>query len=245
MIEPRERQHVREGRPVAEPGEMRLQRHAGAAHRVAALAADGHDGEVALVLGDLAGREPDRVGVERSGEPAVRGDEHDQALAALAGREQRVVLAVEDGRQVREDLVELVRVRPRRQRRVLRALELGRGHELERPRDLLDVADGGDPLADLRLGQIDAWARRGKATPSMRASALERCVSEHVQRVNAAIGRPSVGHSFRQGTTGGRRRPLRRGPCAGRRSWSWCRRARSGWPGARSRGSGRTGSRSP
>ena len=51
-----ERQHVGERRPVAEAREMGLDRDAGAAHRVAALAADGDDGQVARVLGDLAGR---------------------------------------------------------------------------------------------------------------------------------------------------------------------------------------------
>ena len=91
---------------------MRLQRHAGAAHRVAALAADGHDGEVAVVLGDLAGREPDRVGVERPASPRSVVMRTIRRLPP-SRREKRVVLAVEDGRQVREDLVELLRVRPR------------------------------------------------------------------------------------------------------------------------------------
>ena len=79
--------------PVAEAREVGLDRHAGAAHRVAALAADGDDREVARVVGDLAGGEADRVRVERAGRAAIRGDEHDQALAALALGQERVVLA--------------------------------------------------------------------------------------------------------------------------------------------------------
>ena len=66
--------------------------------------------------------------------------------------EERVVLAAEHGGEVGEDLVELLAVRPRRERRVLGALQLRRGHELHRPRDLLDVADGADAAPDIRAG---------------------------------------------------------------------------------------------
>ena len=104
-----------------------------------ALAADGHDGQVARVLGDLAGGEPDRVRVEGPGEAAIGRDQHDQPLAAFALGEERVVVAAEDRGQVGEDLVDLLAVGPRREGRVLGALQLGRGHELHRPRDLLDV----------------------------------------------------------------------------------------------------------
>ena len=53
--------------------------------------------------------------------------------------------------QVGEDLVELLAVRPRGERRVLGALELRRSHELHRPGDLLDVPDGTDAAPDLAL----------------------------------------------------------------------------------------------
>ena len=51
-----EREDVGERRPVAEALEVGVERDAGAAHRVAALAADGDDGEVAGVVGDLLRR---------------------------------------------------------------------------------------------------------------------------------------------------------------------------------------------
>ena len=112
-----------------------------AAHRVAALAADRDDREVARVLDDLAGDEADDVRVERARQAAVGRDQHDQPLAALALGEERVVLAAEHGREVGEDLVDLLAVRPRRERRVLGALQLRRRHELHRAGDLLDVLD--------------------------------------------------------------------------------------------------------
>ena len=46
-----ERQDVGEGRPVAEAREVGLERHAGPAHRVATLAPDRDDGEVASRAG--------------------------------------------------------------------------------------------------------------------------------------------------------------------------------------------------
>ena len=53
--------------------------------------------------------------------------------------EERMLVAAEDRREVGQDLVDLLAVRPRGERRVLGALQLGRGHELHRPGDLLDV----------------------------------------------------------------------------------------------------------
>ena len=102
-------------------------------------------------LGDLLGREPDRVRVERPGEAAVARHEDDEPLAALAPGEQRVLVAAEDDGEVGEDLVELLAVRPGMERRVLGALQLRRGDELHRPRDLLDVADRGYSPPDLAL----------------------------------------------------------------------------------------------
>ena len=73
-----------------------------------------------------------------------------RAPAPLLG-EQRVLLVVDDGGHVREDLVELVAVRPRRQGGVLRALQLRGSHELHGAGDLLDVADRSDAAPDLAL----------------------------------------------------------------------------------------------
>ena len=196
---------VGERRPVAEALEVGLDRDAGPAHRVAALAADGDDGEVAGWSVISPGREPDRVRVERPGQAAVGRHEDDQPLAAFAPGEQRMVVAAEDRRRGRRG--------PRRasgctaaacERRVLGALELGRGHELHRPGDLLDVADGGDPPPDLALaGHLG-----------------EEALAELDERVVEGLA-------------------------PARRSGSSSCRARRGLSGARSRGSGRTGSRTP
>ncbi len=105
-----ERHDVGEPGLVAEAREVGLDRHARAAHRVATLAPDGHEREVALVLGDLAGGEPDDVRHERPAEGPVRGDEDDESLAALAAAEERVGVVAEDRGHVGQDLVDLVRV---------------------------------------------------------------------------------------------------------------------------------------
>ena len=135
------------------PGEMRLDRHAGAAHRVTALPPDRHDREVARSFGDLARREPDRVRVQRTGQTTVGRDQHDQPLATFAFGEQRMVFAAEHGGEVGQDLVDHVAVRTSRQRRVLGTLQLRGSNELHRPRDLLDVPDGADPPPDITLGR--------------------------------------------------------------------------------------------
>ena len=48
---------------------MSVHRDPGAAHRIAALAADRDDGEIATVVGDCLGRKADRVRVERPARP--------------------------------------------------------------------------------------------------------------------------------------------------------------------------------
>ncbi len=149
--EARERDDVGEGRPVAQAVEVGLDRHAGAAHRIAALAADGDERQVAPVVDDLLRGEPHDVRREGPGERPVRRDQDDDSLAALALGEQRMLLATEHGRQVREDLLDLLGVGTRCERRVLRAAQLRRRHELHRPRDLADVADRADAAPDLAL----------------------------------------------------------------------------------------------
>ena len=198
-----QRQDVGEGRAIAEGREVGLDGDAGAAHGVAALAPDGDQGEVVGLVDDVAGHEPHDVGVQRTGQRAVRRDEHDQALAALRGRQQRVVLAAEDRREVGQDLIELLAVGPRRERRVLGALELRRGHELHRPRDLLDVLHGADPAPDVALASHRCSLRRHRRSNASRArrrracelSALQRASSGHAQRANAAMGRSSAGQA--------------------------------------------------
>ena len=164
-MQPGEGQHVGERRPVAEAGEVGVDRHAGAAHRVAALAPDADDRLVARVLGDLARDEADRVRVERAGEAAVRRDQHEQTLALGRLLQERVVLAAEDRRDVREDLVDLLAVRAGREGRVLGAPELRRRHELHGARDLLDVLGRVDPPPDIPL------ASHGTSPPSPYAPA--------------------------------------------------------------------------
>ena len=63
------------------------------------------------MIGDLRRREPDRVRVERSGEAAVGRHQDDQPRAALAPREQRVLVTAEHDGEVGEDLVDLRAVR--------------------------------------------------------------------------------------------------------------------------------------
>ena len=91
---------------------MGRHRDAGPAHRVAALAPDGDDGNVTRMVDDVAGDEPDDVRVERPGQRAVGGDQDDEALAAFTFGEQRMILATEDGSQIGEYLVQLLAVRP-------------------------------------------------------------------------------------------------------------------------------------
>ena len=79
--------------------------------------------DVAGVLGDLAGGEPDDVRVERPGQrPRSVVISTISRLPPSRLGEERVVLAAEHGREVGEDLVELLAVRPRGERRVLGAL---------------------------------------------------------------------------------------------------------------------------
>ena len=175
--EPRDGQDVGERRALAEALEVGGDRHAGAAHGVAALAADGQDPQVARVLRDLAGREAHGVGVEGAREAAVRGHDDDQPVVLrvqVAAGQQRVVRLVQDRGEVRDDLVELLAVGTRGQRGLLGPAQLGGRDELHRPGDLLDVlrrarccgisAAGHRPNAALRLRA--AHARRRAQPPS-------------------------------------------------------------------------------
>ena len=163
----RQRQDVGERRPIAEAGEVGLDRDPRPAHRVAPLPADADHGQLTGVLGDLPRDEPDRVRVQRPGETPIGRDQDDQPLAALPADEQRMILATQDGRQVGQDLVELLGVRPRGERGVLGALELARGDELHRPSDLLDVLHRADPASDVALAShAAAMTSRPPAAPS-------------------------------------------------------------------------------
>ena len=176
--EPRERQHVREGRLVAVALERGHDGHARATHRGVALAAHRHDLDVAAGVDDVAHAEADGVGVERSGEAAIGGEQHDQAGAHGPLAEQRMLVAVEDRGEVREDLVQLVPVGPRLEGRVLGTLQLRGSHELHRTGDLLDVLHRPDAASDLALAGHELVS----------ASCVGRCVRS-------------------RGTAGRRRRP--------------------------------------
>ena len=80
----------------------------GAAHRVAALAPDRDQREVARC--SVISRATNRTVFVLSGpaRPPVRRDQDDQALAALALGKQRMVLATEHGGEVGQDLVDLL-----------------------------------------------------------------------------------------------------------------------------------------
>ena len=181
--QPRQRDDRCERRPVAVAIERGRDRHVGAAHGRVTLASDGDHLQVGLVLRDLLSREADGVGVERAGQAAVGGQQHDQARAARSLREQRVLGLAEHGREVGQDLVDLVGVRARLERRVLGALELRGSHELHRPGDLLDVAHGRDAASDLALaGHLRLGPLRAQS-----AQAEKVCLNDSV-----ASRRPST-----------------------------------------------------
>ena len=127
--------------------------------------------------------------------------EHDHPLAAFALGEKRVVLAAEHRREIGQHLVDHVAVRPRRQRRVLGALQLRRGDELHRPRDLLDVADGADPPPDVALSRPIRVAGRPACSAQRRRCRLRalahvaRATLAHVLAVRLAVNRQAVGSS--------------------------------------------------
>ena len=103
--------------------------------------------------------EADRVRVERAGEAAIRGDEDDQALAARARRGADGPRPRTAARSARTSS-SFSAVRPRGERRLLGATKLRGSHELHRPRDLLDVADGPDAAPDVALA---SFTKRGSA----------------------------------------------------------------------------------
>ena len=151
---------------------MGLERDAGAAHRVAPLAADGDHAQVSGRLGDLACREPDRVRVQRAGQAAIGRDQDDQPPAALAPDEERMVLAAEHGRDRSARTSSSFSAYGRDcEGRLLGALELRGGDELHRPGDLLDVPGRLDPSAGCRAG----WPRLGCFLPALRQEALAEC----------------------------------------------------------------------
>src|SRR3954447_15386340 len=82
----REWQDGREIRPLAVSVERGRDRHMRAAHCRVALAAYGHDREVAGTGRDLLGRATDDVGAQRPGQTAVAGQQHDEACALFALR---------------------------------------------------------------------------------------------------------------------------------------------------------------
>ena len=102
-----------EGRSIAESGEVGDDRNAGSPHRIATLAADTDQLEVAGVLHDLLGGKANGVGVESTGQTPIARDQDDQPLTFFAAHQQRVLVATQDGRQVGQDLVKQIRVRPR------------------------------------------------------------------------------------------------------------------------------------
>ena len=139
------------------------------------------------------------------GQRPVRRDQHDQALAARRLGQQRMVLAAEHRGEVGQDLVELLAVGPRRQRRVLGALQLRRRHELHRAGDLLDVLDRADAAPDIPLARPRVCATRARAS-GQEASCAEarrlgvdrraRC-RQLVGRERLLLGRARSGWSAR------------------------------------------------
>ena len=166
--EPGERQDVGERGPVAEALEVGLDRDAGAAHRVAALAADGDDARGRRACSVIClGREPDRVRVERPGQAAVGRDRgRSAACRPRAGRGAGAPRRRGPSARSARTSSSFSAYGRGVERRVLGALQLGRGHELHRPGDLLDVPDGGDPPPDLALA---GHSRRGSSRGTRRS----------------------------------------------------------------------------
>ena len=209
---------------------MRLDRDAGAAHRVAALAADGHDARSPGC--SVISRAAKRIVFVFSGPARPRSVVIStiRRLPPSRSAEQRVVLAAQDGGEVGEDLVELLAVRPRGERRVLGALQLRRGHELHRPGDLLDVPDGADPPPDIALASHCEPSTRGARTRartrrSASAARLDGDVAaarlrsaaasgstRAQRRVAQAVGRPGCGLRWQARKTSRNARSLRREP---------------------------------
>jgi len=183
-------QDVGERGAVTEALEMGRDRHPGAAHRVAPLAADRGHLEIAGVFRDLAGDETDRVGVQRPGEAAVAGHDHDEAVVLATEvpvRQERVVGPAEHRREVRDDLVERLAIGAGGERGLLRTPQLGGCDELHRPGDLLDVLGRSDPAPDLAL------ARHCSVPPtSAGGSSLPRSAQARKLRRKASIASPSA-----------------------------------------------------
>src|SRR5690606_7908344 len=150
-----------------------------ALEEVAALAAD--DGELdVLALGlellPAAVRHLLDVGVERAGEAAVRGEDHEQHRLDLPLLEERMrrLLGGDARRDRAEHVHRLDGVRTETGDVLWSSTESSRGDELHRTRDLLRALDASDPLADLlqvghrrlRLPFTSCRPRRTRRTPS-------------------------------------------------------------------------------
>ncbi len=95
-----------------------------------------------------------------------------------------MLIGGQHGRQIGEDLVQLLAVGPRLEGRVLGSLQLRCRHELHRTGDLLDVLDRADAASDLalaghelvgascvsllRAGWLDHWIDGAVVTASVR-----------------------------------------------------------------------------
>ncbi len=101
----------------------------------------------------------DQVGIEATRQPAIRRDEDDHRTRRPALRrglrtpQQRKALRQFRRHQVGNDLAQRLGVRPSRDHAVLGALQLGRGYQLHRPRDLPRVGDGTNPSLERAIGR--------------------------------------------------------------------------------------------
>src|SRR2546429_1056942 len=140
-------------------------------------------GALALELLDAPPRLADQIGVERAAQPPVGGDDHERDPAALPpglaqqGEPLRQLRCV----QVADHLGQGGRVRPRRDDPVLGALQLRRGHELHRLRDLaraLDRLDAATQLAGLghQCAASCLYAATAARSRAMRSSPSTRRV---------------------------------------------------------------------
>src|SRR4029079_18528563 len=108
-----------------------------------------------LLLLDAAARFLDQAGVEAAAETPVRGDQDDGGPAwptladRLWGGEERELVGELGCEQITQGVAQCLGVGPGSDHAILGSFELGRGHELHRPRDLARVPDRADPALEL------------------------------------------------------------------------------------------------
>src|SRR5262249_17729349 len=152
---------------------------------------------------------PEDVRVEGPAEPLIGGDDHEPLAPGGPPREQRMGVPLGAADQPGEELGHLVGVGSRRDHALLRAAQLGGGHQLHGLGDLLRRLDGSDPPLDVAKGR---HARLVRYAALMPRDATNSALASPMPLARAS--RRSSGSSLRLAMSG--------------RSFGW-RRSRKGW----------------